>query len=58
MSVDLGAGSDKLTLGAFANTGTVTNVETVAGGSGADTITLASGGFRRFGRPRARARIP
>ncbi len=42
MSIDLGAGSNKLTLGNFANTGTVTNVNTLVGGTGADTITLAT----------------
>ena len=42
MRVDLGAGTDKLTLANVANTGTVTNVETMVGGTGADTITLAA----------------
>ncbi len=40
--IDLGAGSDKLTLGDFANSGSVSNVETLIGGVGADTITLAT----------------
>ena len=35
-------GSDTLTLGAFANTASVANVETLTGGSGADTITLTT----------------
>ena len=42
LSIDLGAGNDKLTLGAFANTATVANVETLLGGTGADTITLGT----------------
>ena len=42
MTIDLGAGADKLTLGNFTNTGTITNVETVIGGTVADTITLGA----------------
>src|SRR5205823_2790194 len=42
MSVDLGAGADKLTLANGGNTGTLNNVETVVGGSGADAVTLGS----------------
>ena len=41
-SIDLGSGSDKLTLGDFTNTGSVTNVETLIGGTGADTITFTT----------------
>ncbi len=41
-TIDLGSGSDKLTLGAFANTLTVSNVETLVGGALADTVTLAT----------------
>ena len=41
-SVDLGAGSDQLTLANGANTLTLANVETVVGGSGADTVTLSA----------------
>ena len=35
-SIDLGAGSDSLTFGNFANSATVSNVESITGGSGAD----------------------
>ena len=42
MAVDLGAGANKLTLAAGGNTGTVSNVETLIGGAGADVITLAT----------------
>ena len=41
-SIDLGAGNDTLTLGNFANSATVSNVETLTGGTGADTVTLAT----------------
>ena len=41
-AIDLGAGSDKLTLGNFANEGSVTNVETLTGGTGDDTVTFTS----------------
>ena len=40
MSIDLGGGKSKLTLGDFTNTGTVNNIDTLIGGTGADTITL------------------
>jgi Ca2+-binding RTX toxin-like protein len=40
--VDLGAGTDRLTLGNFANTATIANVETIVGGSLADLVTLTS----------------
>ena len=40
--VDLGAGANKLTLANTANTGTVKNVTTLIGGSGADAITLGT----------------
>ncbi len=36
------AGSDKLTLGNFANVVTITNVETLVGGTGDDTLTLGT----------------
>ena len=42
MSVDLGAGKSTLTLANATNTGTVNNVETLIGGTGADTITLGT----------------
>ena len=42
MSVDLGAGNNRLTLAGGGNTGTVSNVNTLVGGTGADTITLAT----------------
>ena len=42
MSVDLGTGNNKLTLGNFANTGSVSNINTLIGGTGADTITLGT----------------
>ncbi len=41
-SIDLGSGSDKLTLGKFANNLTVTNVESIVGGELADTVTLGN----------------
>ena len=40
--MDLGVGSDKLTLTDGANSATVSNVETLIGGTGADTITLGA----------------
>ncbi len=40
--IDLAAGNDKLTLGNFTNTGSASNVETVIGGTGADTVTLGN----------------
>ncbi len=40
MSVDLGGGSSKLTLSNTGNTGSVSNVQTLIGGSGADNVTL------------------
>ena len=40
VAFDLGAGSDKLTLSAGGNTGSVTNIETLVGASGADTMTI------------------
>ena len=42
MSVDLGTGSNKLTLANVANTGSVSNVNTLIGGTGVDTITLGT----------------
>ena len=42
MSVDLGGGTNKLTLANGANTGTVSNVETLIGGTGTDVVTLGS----------------
>ncbi len=39
-SMDLGAGSDTLALAGYTNRVSVTNVETVQGGSGSDTIVL------------------
>ena len=42
MSVDLGAGSNKLTLAASGETGTVSNVGTLIGGAGTDAITLGT----------------
>ena len=41
-SVDLGAGSDTLTLANGTNSATVANTETIIGGTGNDTITLAT----------------
>ncbi len=41
-SIDLGGGSDTLTLGNFVNKLSVANVETVIGGSGYDTVTLST----------------
>ena len=45
MSVDLGAGADKLTLADGGNTATVCNLETLIGGSGADVIQFATAGL-------------
>jgi len=42
MTVDLGAGRDSLTLADGANFVTVSNVETVTGGTGDDTVTLGT----------------
>ena len=42
MSVDLGGGTNKLTLANGANTGTVSNVDTLIGGTGTDVVTLGS----------------
>ena len=42
MSIDLGPGSNKLTLAAGGNTGTVSNVDTLFGGTGADAITFGT----------------
>ena len=41
-SIDLGAGADKLTFGTFTNSATVANAETIIGGAGNDSITLAT----------------
>jgi len=46
MSLNLGAGQDRLTLGDGTNTGSVTKAETIIGGSGKETI-------RREGPPAA-----
>src|SRR6185312_13229449 len=43
MQVALGGGANKLTLADVANTGTVKNVASLVGGSGADAITLGAG---------------
>jgi len=43
-SVDLAGGTDSLTLDDSGNELTVTNVETLTGGSGTDSVTLADGG--------------
>ena len=40
--VDLGGGTDTLKLANGTNSATVSNVETVLGGSGTDTITLGN----------------
>src|SRR5436309_6842941 len=37
---DLGSGADKLTLANVANAGTISNVESIVGGSANDTITV------------------
>ena len=41
-AIDLAGGNNKLTLGNFTNSATVANVQTVTGGTGADSITLGS----------------
>ncbi|NBX20631.1 MAG: hypothetical protein EBR58_04295, partial [Betaproteobacteria bacterium] len=40
--IDLGSGTDSLTLGNFANTGTIANIESVTGNSGVDQVTLST----------------
>jgi hypothetical protein len=42
--VNLGAGTDELVLGDFANTVTVSNVETLTGGTSSDVVVLAQCG--------------
>src|SRR6185312_14045895 len=42
-SIDLGTGNDTLTMAAGGFSGTVSNVETLSGAAGADTVTLGSG---------------
>ncbi|MFN8702158.1 MAG: calcium-binding protein, partial [Rhodospirillales bacterium] len=50
-AIDLGDGNDRLILGNFANTVTVTNVETVTGGTSADNLTITgSAGARLDGK--------
>ncbi len=41
-AIDLGSGNDKLTLADATNTGSISNVETLIGGTGADTITVST----------------
>jgi len=41
-SINLGSGTDVLTLGNFNNTATIGGIETITGGSLADNITLAA----------------
>ena len=55
-SIDLGAGSDKLTLANATNTAAVANVETLVGGTGNDTITLATAADQCQRRSRRRQR--
>ena len=43
VSVNLGTGTDALVLANVANTGTVSNTETITGGTGADTIVANNG---------------
>jgi hypothetical protein len=42
MSVNLGTGSNAITLANATNTGSLSNVQTLTGGTGVDTITLAT----------------
>ena len=42
MQVDLGGGSNTLTLGSGGNTGTVSNIGTLIGGTGADLVTMGT----------------
>ncbi len=42
MTVNLAQGTDALTLANVANSGTVSNVETLTGGTGNDTVTMAT----------------
>jgi Ca2+-binding RTX toxin-like protein len=42
MSIDLGGGVDTLNLGNFTNSGSISNVESLLGNSGDDTITYAT----------------
>jgi len=41
-SIDLGGGGDTLTFGNFSNSATVANTQTITGGTGNETITLAT----------------
>ncbi len=50
--LDLGTGSDRLTLADFDNTITIKSIETVIGGSQSDTIQLSRRLDRRLHRPR------
>ena len=43
MKLDLGGGANTLILANAANAGTVSNIGTLTGGSGADAITLGAG---------------
>jgi Ca2+-binding RTX toxin-like protein len=49
-AIDLGDGNDRLILGNFANTVTVTNVETITGGTSADNLTITGAGARLDGK--------
>ena len=55
MKVDLGGGSNKLTLANGGDTGTVSNVNTLIGGTGTDTITLATSAAQWLGQPGGRS---
>jgi hypothetical protein len=41
-TINLGSGTDQLTLGDFANLITITNVETIVGGTSDDVVTLGN----------------
>ena len=56
MSIDLGAGANKLTLANVANTGTVSNVNTLIGGTGADADHPRHRHGQRQRQPRLRQR--
>ena len=56
-TIDLGGGSDSVTLAAGGGTVTLSNVETVTGGAGADSVTLATA-YHRLHQPQWRRRQP
>ncbi len=56
-TIDLGAGTDSVTLANSGGSVTISNTETITGGTGADTVTLATALYRRH-QPQCRRRQP